>query len=86
MLAQILLMLGQAISAVIGWFAALVSGELWTLIFSMIVMALVARFIIFPFLGGYISGTVSDSVKSARGLETSQEAQARCQSYSRRKR
>lgn len=80
MLSDILSMLGTGIGATILWFNRLLSGDLWVFLFSFIAMALVARFLILPFVGGIISAGVSDSVKSARGLETSKEAQSRRES------
>ena len=51
MLSDILSILGTGISAVISWFGFLVNGEIWILIFSMISMYLVLRFLIIPFFG-----------------------------------
>lgn len=52
LLANILSFLSQGIAAAISWFDALMTGELWTLVFSVLAMGIVARFLIKPFFGG----------------------------------
>lgn len=67
MINDILLSLGQAFSACLNWFDNLTSATgTWTLIFSFIVMFLVARFIINPFIGASIKAAASDRVKRSR--------------------
>lgn len=67
MINDILLFLGQAFSACLTWFDNLtIATGTWTLIFSFIVMFLVARFIINPFIGASIKAAASDRVKRSR--------------------
>lgn len=67
MLNDILLSFGQAFSACLTWFDNLTSSTgTWPLIFSFIVMFLVARFIINPFIGASIKAAASDRVKRSR--------------------
>lgn len=49
---NILSFLSQGIAAAITWFDALMTGDLWTLVFSALAMGIVARFLIIPFFGG----------------------------------
>lgn len=51
MLNDIFNILGSAIAGTISWFDVFMSGELWTLVFSILSMSLVVRFIIIPFFG-----------------------------------
>lgn len=67
MLDQILSFLGTGISAVFGWFDSLMSAELWTLVFSMISMSLVYRFLVKPFFGGRGRSGGSDKARKSIG-------------------
>lgn len=67
MVSDILRILGTAISACFTWFDALISGDLWTLLFSVIAMGLVARFLIVPFFGGRARTGGSDKARKQKG-------------------
>lgn len=64
MLTDILNIIGAAFAGCISWFDVLVSGELWTLLFSILSMVLVVRFLIIPFFG---RSAFSDRSKRSKG-------------------
>lgn len=72
MLAEILAILGQGITACKVWFDSLTffTGT-WVLIYSFIIMFIVARFIINPFIGAATKVNAYDSVHRARSQSNS---------------
>lgn len=72
MLVDILVILGQGINACKVWFDSLTffTGT-WVLIYSVIIMFIVARFIINPFIGAAVKVNAYESVHRARSQSNS---------------